>query len=260
MDGRALLPIAKRFKRTVRYARPRRTTNRYLASVYRGQTSISRGLAPPQQRPSSNVVVAKSAKRTLVYHDYVTLDPGVGSYTQNKYRANSCYDPDLTGGGHQPMGFDQWMAMYKKFCVIGARISVTPTTPNSASNQIPGYLCILLSSDGNAGSAIASATGFWETQHRISGIVNYGEGGGLAWNYPPGNTATGNFSAKKFFGVKSLIGNQLYAGDAGANPSTGAYFEVTAFHNTGNNPAACTFEVHIEYEVVFTEPYPLGGS
>lgn len=76
--------------------------------------------------PFSNV----SQGAILKYHQTITLDPTVytlGATGSNVYQfsANSLYDPDVTGTGHQPMFFDNYMLLYKKWRVDSSRISVT---------------------------------------------------------------------------------------------------------------------------------------
>lgn len=39
------------------------------------------------------------------------------------FRGNSCYDPDQATGGHQPLGFDQWMTFYDKCVVLSSKIT-----------------------------------------------------------------------------------------------------------------------------------------
>ena len=39
-------------------------------------------------------------------------------------RLNSLFDPNLSGLGHQPRGFDQLMAVYEKYTVVAAKITV----------------------------------------------------------------------------------------------------------------------------------------
>ena len=43
---------------------------------------------------------------------------------ENQFVANGAFDPNLTGVGHQPRGFDQFMAGYETFTVTGSKISV----------------------------------------------------------------------------------------------------------------------------------------
>lgn len=69
--------------------------------------------------------IAKEVKG-MIYYDYAkTLSGGVGSVPTNYYVANGLYDPDATGTGHQPMGFDQMMALYEQATVVRSHIKVT---------------------------------------------------------------------------------------------------------------------------------------
>lgn len=68
----------------------------------------------------------KQAYTTLGYSTAFTLNEataGVGGvYT---FRLNSCYDPDLTGAGFQPVGFDQYALIYQKYLVYGGNWTVS---------------------------------------------------------------------------------------------------------------------------------------
>jgi hypothetical protein len=55
-----------------------------------------------------------------------TLTPGTtsgGLYTY-QYRGNSGFDPDYTGVGLQPNGFDQWSQFYNTYVVLGSELVV----------------------------------------------------------------------------------------------------------------------------------------
>lgn len=73
----------------------------------------------------------------LKYSDYVVLNSGIGTTSSYTFRANDCYDPDYTGAGHQPRGFDQWTNMYNKFVVIGSKITARFSTDGTTC-QIVG--------------------------------------------------------------------------------------------------------------------------
>lgn len=45
-----------------------------------------------------------------------------GQYT---FRGNSCYDPDYTSAGHQPLYFDQYAAIYTKYLVMASSIKLS---------------------------------------------------------------------------------------------------------------------------------------
>lgn len=63
--------------------------------------------------PTSNVMSVK-----LLYADTYTLNPGVAGVGANQvFRLGSIFDPDRTGVGHQPMGFDQLFELYERYQV-----------------------------------------------------------------------------------------------------------------------------------------------
>lgn len=63
-----------------------------------------------------------------------------GSYgllgTEQVFRLNSLYDPDFTGAGHQPYGFDQMTTLYSTYQVYGVKVQVTCTDPTIDSTYV----------------------------------------------------------------------------------------------------------------------------
>ncbi len=64
---------------------------------------------------------------TLSYTQTVSTTASVGFYG-TQLTQNDVYDPDFTGIGGQPYGFDQWMAQYSRFTVESSEITVTCTS------------------------------------------------------------------------------------------------------------------------------------
>ncbi len=60
----------------------------------------------------------------LRYVDLITLSSTAGSLATNNYLANSIYDPNSTGTGHQPLYHDQYAAIYDQYVVLGSKITV----------------------------------------------------------------------------------------------------------------------------------------
>lgn len=65
--------------------------------------------------------------RTILrYSQEATLNPGVGGAAATyQFMINSLYDPDYTGTGHQPMGYDQLMGLYNRYLVYGVGYEIT---------------------------------------------------------------------------------------------------------------------------------------
>ncbi len=60
------------------------------------------------------------------------------------FRGNGCFDPNQTGVGGQPKGFDQYMALYNNFYVVKSKFTVMYTVHSGTSSY---YLAIRPFSD-----------------------------------------------------------------------------------------------------------------
>lgn len=63
----------------------------------------------------------------LPYYDYITLVNDVTedtTYSEYQFRLTSLYDPDLTGTGHQPRGYDQLSTIYTGYLVLGVKYDI----------------------------------------------------------------------------------------------------------------------------------------
>ena len=72
----------------------------------------------------------------MKYSEQITTDAN-GQY---KFNLNSIYDPNSTGIGHQPYGFDTLATLYNRYRVIscGWRIQVNWTSNNTAQPVLVG--------------------------------------------------------------------------------------------------------------------------
>lgn len=187
----------------------------------------------------------------LKYSQHFKLDPAAGAAAIQVFRANGCFDPDVTGTGHQPSNFDQFMLNYDRFTVIGSQCKFTECT-NVTTSVIPGTMVCHLSENGtniSVAHGIGGINNILE-QPRLSknarqiGIAN--DGG--PW------TITKNFSAKKFFSAMDLNTN-TYSGSDSNDPTEGAFFECAFISNDdSSNPGQVQFRVDITYVVMFSEP------
>lgn len=101
-------------------------------------------------RSSANAIAARASfvglrglplppklRTTLTYvQEGVSTGGPTGTINNFQYALNSVYDPYVTAGGHQPMGYDQLMAFYQFCCVDKCRVTVT-FTPGTGTNNPP---------------------------------------------------------------------------------------------------------------------------
>jgi len=69
---------------------------------------------------------------------YTTGSAGVAG-TENAFSLNSLYDPDITGVGHQPYGFDQMASLYSNYIVESVSIQARFVTIGGSAD----VCCIL---------------------------------------------------------------------------------------------------------------------
>lgn len=109
-----------RGRRSRRFSRRRRITRRPRRRT-RGNIGFSRFTSLNRE------IVPQMLKVTLPYSAVVTitLNSDLPLYKQfYDFKANGLYDPNTTGFGHQPYGFDQWSALYRTYHVISSSVSV----------------------------------------------------------------------------------------------------------------------------------------
>lgn len=69
--------------------------------------------------------ILKPMRVKMKYTDGVLLTTTTGiGVTTYAFRANSLFDPDQTGTGHQPYRFDQLAAIYQRYRVLKSKITV----------------------------------------------------------------------------------------------------------------------------------------
>lgn len=191
----------------------------------------------------------------LKYVTQITLSPSDNTAINREFRANSLYDPEVAVGGHQPYGFDQLSAFYQHYTVIGSKITVTPIDSND------------LTQGGIFGVTLASTTGTLTGYETLDIMERPGTQSYVlplksvsGWTSKPVMRAHGKFSAKRFFGLTSIVGNPAYRTSVGANPTEDAIFAVWYGSATGGDPTNASFAVEIEYIAIFSEKKELTPS
>ncbi len=136
------MPFFNRYRRHVGnapYRGLRRTTKTYAGVNRRfGKFQSSNTLSLRRPLTSYNTMTpwSPATYRDMKYTQNILLSVGVAGLTgaEQVFRLNSLFDPDLSGVGHQPYGFDQVAAFYKHYRVEKATIEVT--VYNATTNRM----------------------------------------------------------------------------------------------------------------------------
>jgi hypothetical protein len=179
------------------------------------------------------------------YYDVVGISTGVSLAGTYVYSANGMYDPDVTGTGHQPMGWDQMMLSFEHYCVLNATMTVTvrhTSTAQSAAFAIVQYA---------GATAITDFTRVVENGLLVRNRLNATPYDGSI------QTFKSRMDVAKFGGLPDILDNPDYKGDLSNNPAEQSYFHLSFWNPDSVSVGTCICEVQIDYDVVFTEPRKL---
>jgi len=182
-----------------------------------------------------------------VYCDQASYDATVSTVAYNCYRANSVFDPDLTGAGHQPMGYDQYSALYHCWVVPAVHLECT-ITPGSAATQGVVY------------------GAFWQDQPTIVStdvnVLRELRKGPVEF-FVPGNgtpkTLRVSFDNYRYYSLSQMAyieqGANGFGGCVDVNPARGSYLFVWVGTTLSTNePTAVNVNVRLTYSTRFFAP------
>lgn len=241
-------------KKGFKYYRRSRSHKRFLARATRLRNlhRYNRMMRPTIVR-GNKATNLRGAIVPLRYCDIFTVGPsgGAGLTIDRLFRANSCFDPDYTGVGHQPSGFDQWAAFYDHYVVLGSKITVTVSSQASVAGADQAMVVIYLDDDTAGGLGFDQIMENSRYRAKAVSLATGGKNTVVVKNY---------FSAKQFFGITNVSDNVDRIGAVTtANPVDDAYFRLSLMPASGSTSTLQTFNVavQIDFKVWFSEPRTL---
>lgn len=235
-----------------RNKRPNKRMRKNPPTIAKLQNPLTSAL---QRSPLFPVSVRKIGQ--LYYESALGLTaPTSGNAVTYFFSANGMYDPNVTGTGHQPIGFDQMMLMYEQCTVINSNIQVTfnigpgltvqcgvalyPDTTNltNPSQLVENGLIRFI--------PISSGSSTFQNQH-IRTIVKLG------------------CDVSKYFGrrgVRALLNDDNLYTTAAANPVEQVYYGISVWQISpdATTTTSVGFDVTINYDVIYWEPRKLTES
>jgi hypothetical protein len=167
------------------------------------------------------------------------------------FTANGLYDPDITGTGHQPRGFDQLIPLYDHYVVMKSEVRVQSY---SGTGNVRGVTGIALLNVSTA-----------QTDY-----IDYAEQARATMQYLPSITTSGvqqephlhtmKFTASEFMGIPDPLTATKLQGTINANPADQAFFHLYSQAGDGSTAFSTACIASIEYDVVFIEPVPVASS
>jgi hypothetical protein len=208
----------------------------------RPRIADSVGGIPPDTVTNVGTNIVPTNFRTTMPYGYTWLNAtAIPGFYDWVIRGNSCYDPDFAIGGDTCYGFDQMMAVWTHYKVLGSKIKVTCVNLDGTN---PVNL-VIIPTISSASYAAAQQDGLLNHPRAISCTVDRYDGSKVL-----SNSAT----TARVNGVKDLddVG---WSGDSTHNPTHEWFWHVIAFNN-GGAAANCELKIQVLYDTLFTNAYP----
>jgi len=165
--------------------------------------------------------------------------------TVHAWHVNSLYDPDASGTGHQPKGFDQWTQFFTHYCVLGSKITVTFFPPTRSATVGDQVVSVGMHA---AGGAPINRVRMFEDPEGTSRV--------LMTNSEPSSkpvTISRTFSVRRYFQVKDVqddpdLWGAMGGTFVGSNPAKTIYFHISNVNfEPGTDPAAVRCRVSMQF-------------
>lgn len=219
---------------------PKKKAKKVVPQVFKNtSTTVSLYKSPISPVPQTKRCTLRYAEAN------VSLDPSATIPAEYFFRANDLYDPNYTGTGHQPLGFDQWMNLYGKFTVVNSKITVKWTNGADATTADWLVMCRLVTSptSNNTTEILESNRCCWQAKERES-IV----------------TLVNSYSHRREHGRLPLQDASMF-GTVTTSPTNLMYFHIACINaviSSDVTPLIAT--VVIEYDTLFFDPIVLSSS
>lgn len=185
------------------------------------------------------VGVTRSRYVKLQYCDGLSAQVGAGSNTTWVYQS-SLFDPYYAVGGHQPLYFDQYAALYQRYLVLGISYDIAISTDQNTN----GPLFVTLTPTPLAASATSLSWAREQTGTKETN-VSHGYRGRLK----------GYISCAKVTGVslEKFRTDDQYSALCSANPALPVYMNLQVWNSTGSMIAVYV-SLRLRFYCKFFEP------
>lgn len=230
--------------------RKRRNRRRYYRGRKRFPVASSRGRGSASLSTfRASTVIPDRMFLKLKYNDIQSLNTFSQAYQDYIYRGNSVYDPNYTGTGNQPQGFDEWSAFYGQYRVYGSKMTCT-FIDSSGTNYAQSVAII----PNLSTTAFTDPIRVIETPYSSSSTITLNSGLGK-------RTLSSYMSTAKMWGIdkQTVSSGDLYRATTGNNPTNNWYWHVFAY-DMGASEASVYIQVKITYYLEMFDRVQLNTS
>lgn len=232
-------PNAKmqRSRRNNRRGRPRRRNNERLGGVRQFESNYFDLDNVPNSRIRFRDTIMPDRFYTRLNYDFNNYQLMASSSSGTLLIAgNSCFDPDKTGVGHQPLGFDQFVGFYNRYRVH--KSSITVELINTTLS------CHIVCTPTTTSIYPATVTDALESPYTMSMPIS---------SSVFKMVKTRAISTKKIWGMQSITQDDLYQALYSADPARLWLWKIQSESFDGATSMSLRVNIKVAYEVEFFE-------
>lgn len=207
---------------------------------------------------------AKSIAKNVKYNKAVGLlgvNPKASfRYTENfqivptirgmyAFSVNSLYDPNVTGTGHQPKGFDQIMLLYDHYLTMKCNYKITFINESSTVPCVVGCALSRLTTDTYSG-----IDDFSETTNADTHYLN------LTGTSSNSKVVKGSVIPHRFLGSKNPMGNDRLWGETATSPQENLKLHLFVSSADESQNPVIRIIIELSYFAVLREPQNVNQS
>lgn len=209
------------------YGNPKAEGGRY-------RTTIARNPGP--------LGVADQTLVPLKYSQQIAITSTAGALATHIFSGNSCFDPDVSGTGHQPYFFDQWAQFYADYTTLGSRIKISPV---DAAPTPVGKVITIVPSDGKVAFVTGDQDRIVEQPYAKTKL--YQASSNMV-------TMTSYMSTGKIYGLRKdrVNTDSIFIASTGASPTGEWYWHIGMSPCQTADSCSVQMLVEITYYVKFS--------
>lgn len=196
------------------------------------------------------IVAPDSIRVSLPYEETIHPTATLGSLYLYQYRGNSTFDPNYTGVGGQPAGFDVWSLLYNEYTVISSHIELEIICSTTADVEFVVYPSYNTTTPATAADASVRP---YASRILLS---------------PTGNACKGklrsSMSTAQMFGIRpqATLDDDQYGATISTNPGSSAvwYWNIAVQNVTSTLTLNDYIRVRLIYDVLFHDRISLSLS
>lgn len=211
----------------------------------------SRAVARPLAGANGSLLPQR-ASTILKYSQRMTATSTTGVMYEYQFKINSVFDPDYTGGGHQPLGHDQLYTFYNRYRVDSVDAKVVFHKSTDSCVAVVG----LLGKNGVDTQAASGLAALIEQSQFKYKTTSYGIG------------ASNPITLKRHLDCAQITGvtkekyrtDDVYQAIMGSSPSEEIMLDILMVDLAEASTLSGFFEIELHYNVTFYDPKNLAQS